>query len=169
LWQNMHYYKGMHRSLPAANVTRSVPAVTGACLMIARALYQQAGGFQDTYLQGDHEDSDLCLRLVQLGYENWYLADVELYHLEAQSYPGPLRGLTALYNRWLHTRMWNEQIEALMNRYSSPTTHMIHNSSTDQQQVFPTDALALVKEREEPTGRSGVDRDRGAAEQQEKG
>jgi len=128
LWQNMHYYKGLHRSLPAANVTRSVPAVTGACLMIARDLYQRAGGFQDTYLQGDHEDSDLCLRLVQLGYENWYLADVELYHLEAQSYPGPLRGLTALYNRWLHTRLWGEHIEALMGRFPSPTTYMIEGS-----------------------------------------
>ena len=29
-WENMHYFKGLHRRFPAANVARRVPAVTGA-------------------------------------------------------------------------------------------------------------------------------------------
>ena len=32
--------------LPAANVSRPVPAVTGACLMVERALYDQIGGLR---------------------------------------------------------------------------------------------------------------------------
>ena len=105
LWANAHYFKGMHRRLPAACVNRPVPAVTGACLMIDRAVHLEVGGFSDAYVQGDHEDSDLCLRLLEAGRENWYLADVELYHLEGQSYPDALRGRMALYNRWLHTEL----------------------------------------------------------------
>jgi GT2 family glycosyltransferase len=110
LWANAHYYKGMHRRLPAACVNRPVPAVTGACMMMERDLYSESGGFSDQYVQGDHEDSDLCLRLTELGRQNWYLADVELYHLEGQSYPDELRSRAALYNRWLHTRMWDDTL-----------------------------------------------------------
>jgi len=118
-WENRHYFKGLHRSLPAANLTRPVPAVTGACLMIDRALYAQVGGLRGMYVQGDYEDSDLCLRLIEAGYENWYLPTAELYHLEGQSYPGVLRQLTYRYNTRLHTGLWNEHIEAVMARYES--------------------------------------------------
>ena len=121
-WENMHYFKGLHRAFPAANVTRRVPAVTGACLMISRELYASHGGLRGSYVQGDYEDSDLCLRLSGAGLENWYLPEAELYHLEGQSYALPLRRLTGRYNLWLHTHLWDAQIHALMkdcgNRHS---------------------------------------------------
>jgi O-antigen biosynthesis protein len=120
LWQNLHYYKGFHGDLPDANVARPVPAVTGACIMIEKSLYHEVGGLQSVYVQGDHEDSDLCLRLIAAGRQNWYLPSVQLYHLEGQSYPGPLRARAALYNRWLHTRLWDSQIEHVMSVFPSP-------------------------------------------------
>jgi hypothetical protein len=113
VWENLHFYKGMHRDVPAANVTRRVPAVTAACLMIDRELYRSLGGLRSIFIQGDYEDSDLCLRLAEAGYDTWYLADVELYHLEGQSYPGPLRASASRYNRWLHSRLWRSRIESL--------------------------------------------------------
>jgi GT2 family glycosyltransferase len=116
LWNNEHYYKGMHRTLPPANVTRPVPAVSAACLMVAADLYGQLGGLSGLYIQGDYEDTDLCLRLIEAGRENWYLADVELYHLEGQSYPVGIRQLTGPYNRWLHSRQWGWLIEGIMSR-----------------------------------------------------
>jgi GT2 family glycosyltransferase len=118
-WENMHYFKGLHRAFPAANLARRVPAVTGACLMISRDLYEAHGGLRGSYVQGDYEDSDLCLRLSEAGLENWYLPEVELYHLEGQSYPMPLRQLTGRYNRWLHTHLWDTQIHALMTECGS--------------------------------------------------
>lgn len=114
LWYNAPYYKGLHRTLPPANVTRPVPAVTAACMMIAADLYCDIGGLSGSYVQGDYEDTDLCLRLIEAGRENWYLADVELYHLEGQSYPSGLRQLTGRYNRWLHSQLWNHVIERVM-------------------------------------------------------
>ena len=66
-WANMHYFKGLHKDLPAANVARPVPAVTAACLMIERDLYEQVEGLPDVYVQGDFEDSELCLRLLAEG------------------------------------------------------------------------------------------------------
>src|SRR4029453_254268 len=43
-WHNLHFYKGYDRALPAANVSRPVPAVTGACMMTESALFQKLGG-----------------------------------------------------------------------------------------------------------------------------
>jgi O-antigen biosynthesis protein len=119
-WENLHYYKGLHRVFPAANMRRPVPAVTAACLMISSNLYHKVGGLRGMYVQGDYEDSDLCLRLIELGRENWYLPDVELYHLEGQSYPIELRQLTSKYNTWLHSHLWNETIERVMATYADP-------------------------------------------------
>jgi GT2 family glycosyltransferase len=113
LWENQHYYKGFNRSLAGANVTQPVPAVTGACLMIERALYEEMGGLRDIFVQGGYEDSDLCLRLLEAGRRNWYAADVELYHLEAQSLPIHAR-LANRYNLWLQTHLWNDRIEEVM-------------------------------------------------------
>jgi GT2 family glycosyltransferase len=122
LWCNEHLFKGMHRSLPAANFARPVAAVTAACLMIDRALYLRIGGLHGGYVQGDYEDSDLCLRVSEEGFENWYLPTAELYHLEGQSYAAPLRELTWRYNAWLHTQLWNERIEQIGEELSHPTT-----------------------------------------------
>jgi GT2 family glycosyltransferase len=116
LWENQHYFKGLDRHLPASNLTRLVPAVSGACIMIDCGLYQQLGGLRGIYVQGDYEDSDLCLRLREAGREIWYLPEVELYHLEGRSYDNKDRARNLALNRWLHTRFWDQQIEALMRR-----------------------------------------------------
>jgi O-antigen biosynthesis protein len=115
-WENAHYFKGLHRSFPPANVARVVPAVTGACLLIPLQLWSRIGGLQGSYVQGDYEDSDLCLRLADLGYQAWYLPEAELYHLEGQSYETDLRRLTSRFNTWLHTHLWGGRITELMAR-----------------------------------------------------
>jgi GT2 family glycosyltransferase len=121
-WDNQHYFKGFNRSLAAANVNQPVPAVTGACLMIERALYEQLGGLRDIFVQGGYEDSDLCLRLIDAGRRNWYLADVELYHLEAQSFPITARPANQ-YNLWLQDHLWGDRIEELMRRDAPTADH----------------------------------------------
>ena len=112
IWSNEHFYKGLHRDLPAANQARPVPAVTGACLLISTELFRRFGGLRGFYVQGDYEDSDLCLRLAEAGYESWYYPDVALYHLEGQSYPSDLRGVTSEFNMWVHTHLWAERLAA---------------------------------------------------------
>lgn len=118
-WGNEHYYKGLHRTFAPACVSRPVPAVTAACMLITAELYRHHGGLRGTYVQGDFEDSDLCLRLTESGYEHWYAADFELYHLEGQSYPTAQRVTNAAYNQWRHTELWNPLIEELMARHGA--------------------------------------------------
>lgn len=114
LWENQHYFKGLDSGLRGANATRMVPALCGACMMIERDRYLAMSGLRGLYIQGDYEDSDFCLRLHDEGLEMWYLAEVELYHLEGQSYASQDRARNAIWNRWLHTHLWDKKIETLM-------------------------------------------------------
>jgi GT2 family glycosyltransferase len=112
-WSNEHFYKGLQSRFEPANVSRAVPAVTGACLLIDAELFRSLGGLRGIYVRGDYEDSDLCLRLREQEREAWYLADVELYHLEGQSYPTPERAAASRYNQWLHSDLWSATLSEL--------------------------------------------------------
>lgn len=119
-WLNLHYYKGYPRDYAPASISRPVPAVTGACLMISRELWNELDGLSTDYVVGDYEDSDLCLRCAEAGRENWYVAEAELYHLERQSVPlnDSYEGSLAWrYNARLHTRRWDGLIQRLMENY----------------------------------------------------
>jgi GT2 family glycosyltransferase len=118
LWENAHCFKGLHREFPPANLARPVPAVTAACMLVDRDRYEEAGGLPIHYVQGDYEDSELCLRLAQAGRENWYLPQVELYHLEGQSYVADARRVPSEYNMWLHSEIWGSRIEELMAQFT---------------------------------------------------
>jgi GT2 family glycosyltransferase len=117
VWENAHRFKGLHRSFPAAEVAQPVPAVTAACALIDRERYEEVGGLPIHYVQGDYEDSELCLRLAEAGYENWYMPAAELYHLEGQSYVAEVRRGLSDYNMWLHSELWGEAIAATMERF----------------------------------------------------
>ncbi|HEY6470881.1 MAG TPA: glycosyltransferase family 2 protein [Candidatus Dormibacteraeota bacterium] len=63
-------------------VARNVSAVTGACLMVKRVLWEELGGF-DEELHVALNDVDFCLRLLRAGYRNVYTPAAELTHLES--------------------------------------------------------------------------------------
>ena len=121
VWMNGHYFKGLDRAFGAANESRAVPAVSGACMMVDRQVFEDLGGFPGAYVRGDYEDFDLCLRAAQRGLECRYWPGVELYHLEAQSYDPALRLPASRYNAWLHTHLWGDAITELMSRFESPS------------------------------------------------
>ncbi len=112
-WEAEHRFKGMHRNTPAANAPGPVAALSGACLLLDAERYHELGGMSWQFVQGDYEDVDLCMRLAAVGCESWYAPEVELYHLEGQSYVAESRAENRRYNRWLHTQLWGERIERL--------------------------------------------------------
>ena len=48
---------------------RRVPAVTGACMLLERALWEKLGGFDEAFVNGG-EDIDLCFRARAAGHVN---------------------------------------------------------------------------------------------------
>ncbi len=59
-------------------------AVTAACLMVRRSVFDQVGGL-DEGLAIAFNDVDFCLKVVAAGYRNVYLPHVQLYHYESKS------------------------------------------------------------------------------------
>ncbi|NET07053.1 MAG: glycosyltransferase [Symploca sp. SIO2B6] len=59
-------------------------AVTAACLMCRRNIYEEVGGFEEK-LSVAFNDVDFCFKLVEKGYRNIYLPHVVLYHYESKS------------------------------------------------------------------------------------
>ncbi|MCC6779525.1 MAG: glycosyltransferase, partial [Hyphomicrobiales bacterium] len=102
-----HIYAGFPADHPAVNKSRRFQIVTGACMLVRRALFEQIDGFDTAFLNG-HEDVDLCLRLGTLGYEVHYCHESVLTHLESVS-----RGhLTeqALANGRLYSKRWHGRV-----------------------------------------------------------
>ena len=64
--------------------TNNYSAVTAACLMCRREVFDEVGGFEEE-LQVAFNDVDLCLKFVSHGYRNVYLPHVVLYHYEYKS------------------------------------------------------------------------------------
>ena len=59
-------------------------AVTAACLMCRREVFEQIGGF-DEELAVAFNDVDLCLKMLHKGYRNVYVPHAVLYHHESKS------------------------------------------------------------------------------------
>lgn len=122
LWYNRHYFKGMPRGYAPAVVRRLVPGVTGAALMVRRALFEAVDGLSEDYIVGDYEDSDLCLKLRRAGASIIYEPAAELWHFERRSiglHSGYSGTLASLHNRRLHAARWEGEMAALTERYDS--------------------------------------------------
>lgn len=108
LWTNHHPGKGL--AAEALSGVADVESVTAACALIDAPLFRQLGGFDEDYIVGDFEDSDLCHRAREAGRVNRIAHDVALYHLERQSQNlvGQVSWRTSLtlYNCWRHDRRW---------------------------------------------------------------
>ncbi len=65
-------------------VTRNLLAVTGACLMTRRELFDHVGGFSTTF-PINYNDVDYCLKLREIGQRVVFDADVTMLHFESSS------------------------------------------------------------------------------------
>jgi glycosyltransferase involved in cell wall biosynthesis len=80
-----------HRYLPRgdvgycgrASLIQSLSAVTGACMVVRKAIYEAVGGLNETELQVACSDVDFCLRVREAGYRNIWTPYAELYHHES--------------------------------------------------------------------------------------
>ena len=63
---------------------QNVMAVTGACLMMKKALYDELNGLDESF-EVSLNDVDLCIRAWKAGYVNVFTPFAELYHYESVS------------------------------------------------------------------------------------
>ena len=90
--------------------TRSVSAVTGACMLTRRNVFDEIGGFDENFVV-ECNDVDYCLRAGAAGYAVVYAATPALVHREGSTRQAE-RGMRAqeLFDRALFTKRWGHAL-----------------------------------------------------------
>ncbi|HSC88987.1 MAG TPA: glycosyltransferase family 2 protein [Polyangiaceae bacterium] len=86
-----HAHKYLHKDEPGYHsrlrLTHALSAVTAACLLVRRSVFDQVGGLDET-LAVAFNDVDFCLRVREAGYRNLFTPYAVLYHHESASRGG---------------------------------------------------------------------------------
>ncbi|XTI73736.1 glycosyltransferase [Acidithiobacillus sp. AC3] len=102
-----------------AMLTQDLSAVTGACLLLSKELYQQAGGLDDEKFQVSYNDIDLCLKVRELGKKIVFTPWAILMHEgsasqrgEVEKKPSPEKEKRFAGEKMAFYRKWLPQIAA---------------------------------------------------------
>lgn len=84
-----HSHKDFPRDHPGyfyrLKALQNLSAVTAACLLIRKSVFEEVGGLNEVDLTVAFNDVDLCLKAGEAGYSNVWTPYAELYHLESVS------------------------------------------------------------------------------------
>lgn len=67
------------------NLLSNFSAVTGACLLVRKSIYEYVGGLDEDAFKVSYNDIDFCLKVHEMGYRNLWTPYAELYHHESIS------------------------------------------------------------------------------------
>jgi O-antigen biosynthesis protein len=94
-----------------ARLTQELSAVTAACMLVKRAVYEQVGGMDAEHLVVDFNDIDFCLKVRAAGYRVIWTPHAQLVHHEsatrganrsAEQKARYARELACMRERWSH-------------------------------------------------------------------
>jgi O-antigen biosynthesis protein len=84
-----HAFRGLDASVPhyfaLSQSVRNCSAVTAACLLMRKNVFEQVGRFDEVNLPTCFQDVDLCLKVVEAGLSVVYTPFARLYHYESAS------------------------------------------------------------------------------------
>ncbi|SHF55021.1 Glycosyltransferase, GT2 family [Microbulbifer donghaiensis] len=84
-----HAHKYFHRHdygyFSRLHLVQNLSAVTGACLLLRKSVFEEVGGLDEENLAVSFNDVDLCLKVREAGYRNLWTPNAELYHHESVS------------------------------------------------------------------------------------
>ena len=114
-WQDgsaWNYGRHGNALLPEFNYLRETDYCSGACIAMPRTLWNQLGGFDESYAPAYYEDTDLAFRMRAIGWKVYYQPQAVVVHHEGKSngtdtFTGikayQVRNQTIFWQRWQHT------------------------------------------------------------------
>src|SRR5699024_8889765 len=81
---NKHKTKSYYRNDIGEFDIAEVEVVTGAFLLVKRAVFFEIGGLEEKYFMYG-EDIDFCYTLLRSDYSNWYYGKTSILHHKGQS------------------------------------------------------------------------------------
>ena len=98
-----------------ARLVQNYGAVTAACLVLQKKIFDQVGGFDEKNLSVAFNDIDFCLKVRAAGHRNLWTPFAELYHHESVS-----RGAEDTPEK--HER-FRQEVETMMKRWAAELKH----------------------------------------------
>ncbi len=77
--------RGTDGAFNRARLAQNFSAVTAACLVVRKAIFEQVGGLDEQGLTVAFNDIDFCLKVRAAGYRNLWTPHAEFYHHESAS------------------------------------------------------------------------------------
>jgi len=105
-----HIYRYEKSNDQRTNMFMEYPCVTGACLLIKRNLFFEAGMFNEIYKKGYFEDTELNLKVRELGYKVIYNPNSVLYHDERGT---PEIAKAFFVNKRIFDDKWKNKVSSL--------------------------------------------------------
>lgn len=119
---------GLDHNTPSISQTGEKAAVTAAAMLVDRQRFEEVGGFDESYIYG-YEDVDVCLKLHDQGYKNYYCAEAVLFHYEFGTQEKDER--TEVRNR-----RWNNIIVFRKRWYEFLQQKFLHEKFNSQPDLF---------------------------------
>jgi O-antigen biosynthesis protein len=97
------------------HLVQNFSAVTAACLIVRKNIYNQVGGLDEVNLPVAFNDVDFCMRVREAGYRNLWTPYAELYHHESISRGSdeetPEKQMRALKESTYMRKKWQEKLQ----------------------------------------------------------
>jgi GT2 family glycosyltransferase len=114
-----NFSRESHGYFGLLNVIRNCSAVTGACLLTKKKLFEELGGFDEKNLAIAYNDVDYCLEVIKRGQLVIFTPFAELYHHESVSrgddesfkFTDPARYQRFISEKEFIVKKWRKYIE----------------------------------------------------------
>jgi len=80
-----YFPRDAHGYYHRAKVVQNLSAVTAACLLVKKSIFEEVGGLNEKDLIIAFNDVDFCLKVQEAGYRNVWTPFAEMYHYESIS------------------------------------------------------------------------------------
>jgi len=110
-----HIHRDQHGYFGHLKVVRGYSAVTGACMMVRKTVFDEMDGLDEENLAVSFNDVDFCLRLKEKGYLVIFTPFAMLYHHESLS-----RGYNVSFNEEYYLRRRHQGIFEKGDPYYNP-------------------------------------------------
>jgi GT2 family glycosyltransferase len=135
-------------------VVHNVSAVTGAVLLVRRAVYEAVGGMDEEHLHVAFNDVDFCLKVRAAGWMHVWTPFAELYHHESKTRGGDTtpekqarfqRECEVMKARWgdslARDPFYNPNLTLIREDYSLRTHAHLHSAASMSDALVEEDAL----------------------------
>ena len=132
-----HAFTGLYKDDPGYfNLIQTVnnfSAVTAACLLCRREIFEEVHGMDEQF-EVEYNDVDFCLKIMEAGYYNVYVPQVELYHYESASRGHPHQSKPSYERHLREMALFKQKWQHIIDRdpYYNPNLNLgVHDFSMD--------------------------------------